>query len=206
MVRENSEVVIICPEMFIPSPTKTCAEWVNSGYKIVGKSRDEHRKMAGRGTSTKNRMVRFVLPLILNALPRPKKHTQLVNRVQLVGQHISDGGWSSRWTHFWRLGVRSSRRIIRTKKHKTGWWFQPLWNILVNRDDYPQCLGKQKMFQTTNQKNKVWTSLRNINHIEDRWYLEHTSYWSASCGPSHRVYPCRGFLETFYFLTHRSPR
>ena len=34
----------------------------------------------------------------------------------------------------------------------TGWWFQPLWKILVRRDDYSQLNGKMKfMFQTTNQ-------------------------------------------------------
>ena len=33
----------------------------------------------------------------------------------------------------------------------TGWWFQPLWKILVSLDDYSQYMEKQKMFQTTNQ-------------------------------------------------------
>ena len=34
----------------------------------------------------------------------------------------------------------------------TGWWFQPLWKILVNGNDYPIYYGKIKiMFQTTNQ-------------------------------------------------------
>ena len=33
----------------------------------------------------------------------------------------------------------------------TGWWFQPLWKILVSWDDYSQHMGKQIMFQTTNQ-------------------------------------------------------
>ena len=33
----------------------------------------------------------------------------------------------------------------------TGWWFQPLWKILVNGKDYPIYYGKQKMFETTNQ-------------------------------------------------------
>ena len=30
-----------------------------------------------------------------------------------------------------------------------GWWFQPLWKILVNWDDYSQYM--EKMFQSTNQ-------------------------------------------------------
>ena len=33
----------------------------------------------------------------------------------------------------------------------TGWWFQPLWKILVSWDDYSQLNGKKK-FQTTSQK------------------------------------------------------
>ena len=37
-------------------------------------------------------------------------------------------------------------------KTKTGWWFEPLWKILVIWDDYPQYMEKYKMFQTTNQK------------------------------------------------------
>ena len=32
-----------------------------------------------------------------------------------------------------------------------GWWFESLWKILVNWDDYSQYMGKYKMFQTTNQ-------------------------------------------------------
>ena len=32
-----------------------------------------------------------------------------------------------------------------------GWWFQPLWKILVNWDDYSKYMGKLKTFQTTNQ-------------------------------------------------------
>jgi hypothetical protein len=27
--------------------------------------------------------------------------------------------------------------MINLFKHLTGWWFQPLWNILVNGKDYP---------------------------------------------------------------------
>ena len=37
------------------------------------------------------------------------------------------------------------------KERQTGWWFEPLWQILVNWDDFSQYMGKQKMFQTTNQ-------------------------------------------------------
>jgi hypothetical protein len=37
-----------------------------------------------------------------------------------------------------------------TKVFITGWWFQPLWKILVSWDYYSQSMGK-KMFQTSNQ-------------------------------------------------------
>ena len=33
----------------------------------------------------------------------------------------------------------------------SGWWFQPLWKILVRLNDHPNYWGKSKMFQTTNQ-------------------------------------------------------
>ena len=40
---------------------------------------------------------------------------------------------------------------IWTLHNFTGWWFQPLWKIVVNWDDHSQ-YGKTKvMFQTTNQ-------------------------------------------------------
>ena len=32
-----------------------------------------------------------------------------------------------------------------------GWWFEPLWKVLLNWDDYSQYIEKKKMFQTTNQ-------------------------------------------------------
>ena len=36
------------------------------------------------------------------------------------------------------------------KKITSGWWFETLWKILVNWDDYSKYMGKSKMFQTTN--------------------------------------------------------
>ena len=41
-----------------------------------------------------------------------------------------------------------------------GLKFEPLWKILVNWDDYSQYMGKQKMFQTTNQE---WFHV--VNHL-----------------------------------------
>ena len=45
----------------------------------------------------------------------------------------------------------------------TGWWFQPLWKILVSWDDYSQYMEK-KMFQTTNQTTNKSSSML-IKHL-----------------------------------------
>ena len=45
----------------------------------------------------------------------------------------------------------------------TGWWFQPLWKILVSWDDYSQYMEKWKMFQTTNQSYVYLSSYRSID-------------------------------------------
>ena len=39
----------------------------------------------------------------------------------------------------------------------TGWWFEPLWKILVNWDDYSQYMGKLKM--ATKPPTRWWFSL-----------------------------------------------
>ena len=41
--------------------------------------------------------------------------------------------------------------MYRQKRILSGWWFQPLWKILVSWDYYSQYMEKEKMFQTTNQ-------------------------------------------------------
>ena len=38
-----------------------------------------------------------------------------------------------------------------TTSYVSGWWFQPLWKILVKWDYCSQYMEKYKMFQTTNQ-------------------------------------------------------
>ena len=47
----------------------------------------------------------------------------------------------------------------------TGWWFEPLWKILVNWDNYSQYMGKWKMFQTTNQLKMLKTKTKNRNPL-----------------------------------------
>ena len=49
----------------------------------------------------------------------------------------------------------------------SGWWFQPLWKILVSWDCYSQYIWKnKKLFQTTNQFSlPPWKSMENC-HLE----------------------------------------
>ena len=51
------------------------------------------------------------------------------------------------WIHLvWKGGLRpkSSRCIDALTTTKSGWWFEPLWKILVNWDDYSQYMGNIK--------------------------------------------------------------
>ena len=47
--------------------------------------------------------------------------------------------------HLWQNGqIHSSRGSCSLSRMSiyTGWWFEPLWKILVNWDDYSQYIGK----------------------------------------------------------------
>ena len=59
------------------------------------------------------------------------------------------------WTQIWRYkrtSTRSETRVFLLQEHIlldgarfpyfSGWWFEPLWKILVNWDDYSQYMGK----------------------------------------------------------------
>ena len=56
------------------------------------------------------------------------------------------------FAHVWQegLSIRAAARrrgviwfsMLIPASNKTGWWFQHLWNILVNGDDYSQYMGK----------------------------------------------------------------
>ena len=83
----------------------------------------------------------------------------------------------------------------------TGWWFEPLWKILVNWDDYSQYMGKSKMFQTTNQiisaslrenqaSEKIFGALPNSSIFQVPWTIQWVqlycmlfSYVLSSCLP-----------------------
>ena len=64
------------------------------------------------------------------------------------------------WWHWLRIEW-IELLLICTIKNVSGWWFQSLWKIFVNWDDYSQYMNKQNMFQTTNQVC--------IRHIKHHW-------------------------------------
>ena len=59
--------------------------------------------------------------------------------------------WTNLYLVDWKKNIskRKKSRFISVdfleKKKQAGWWFEPLWKILVNWDDYSQYMGKQKM-------------------------------------------------------------
>ena len=86
---------------------------------------------------------------------------------------------------------------ISSWKHQslTGWWFQPLWKILVTWDYCSQYMEKYKMFQTTNQdyngQSIHWNSYiktddegspRFFWNLQIHWIEKHTwiSFWSQT--------------------------
>ena len=59
--------------------------------------------------------------------------------------------------HFFHYATRWSWGTYETKTtYISGWWFQPLWKILVSWDYYSQYMEKSNMFQTSNQTYFSW--------------------------------------------------
>jgi hypothetical protein len=48
----------------------------------------------------------------------------------------------------WRILTKNKSDIV---GYPPGWWFQPLWKILVSWGYYSQYMEKKQMLQTTNQ-------------------------------------------------------
>ena len=61
----------------------------------------------------------------------------------------------------------ASLSSLKMSKYLAGWWFQPLWKILVSWDDYSQYMG-EKMIQTTKHLGKLQISLN--------WNWENSPY------------------------------
>ena len=57
------------------------------------------------------------------------------------------GNWNNKWAFEWNRGLSrasntDSKTISEFFNTISGWWFQPLWKILVNGKDYPIYYGK----------------------------------------------------------------
>ena len=71
------------------------------------------------------------------------------------------------------------------KNSVSGWWFEPLWKILVNWDDYSQYMGTQKMFQTTNQicllEKIVVQTFFSVLRKSMFWGYKSVTFWEPLC-------------------------
>ena len=64
---------------------------------------------------------------------------------------IAWGLWKSWWNHWWlrfhgeKLEINVDSLGMEWNKWwwSSGWWFQPIWKILVTWDDYSQSMGKK---------------------------------------------------------------
>ena len=70
-------------------------------------------------------------------------HYQRVSVYPLISQY---NPILSTIKHYWAMLTVNTPPIF-----NPGWWFQPLWKILVNWEDYSQYMGEKNMFQTTSQ-------------------------------------------------------
>ena len=72
----------------------------------------------------------------------PPNHNPSGGAFRFSAANFSPVAWLRRWccedTPSW-----SSKWNCQLETH-TGWWFQPLWKILVNGKDYPIYCGKKK--------------------------------------------------------------
>ena len=74
---------------------------------------------------------------------------RLARKKSLLNDGEIPGSWANKWGDpRWPWNSRKEGR--RFFIMGTGWWFQPIWKILVSWNDYSQYMEK-KMFKTTNQ-------------------------------------------------------
>ena len=69
-----------------------------------------------------------------------RRNTWLIHDTWFIGPFTQtfqplfhDAKWAQRWQR---------EEIVKRDQKITGWWFEPLWKILVNWDDYSQYMGK----------------------------------------------------------------
>ena len=109
--------------------------------------------------------------------------------------HWTTGRLGGLVTHVpWEMGKVGE--ISGPKKKRVGGWPIPLKNRKVNWDDYSQCMGKWKMFQTTNQKRisvvSWWQILINDNNAKTRFQDVFCLWWCFNIDPW-----CDGRMGTF---------
>ena len=77
--------------------------------------------------------------------------------------------WTSGWEPAGQLGsvlmLRFWFKSVDLWTSTTGWWFQPLWKMLVNWDDYSQYMGKYKSCSSHHQLDKVLHWHENISML-----------------------------------------
>ena len=76
-------------------------------------------------------------------------------------------------------------------KYLSGWWFQPLWKILVSWEYYSQHMEKWQLFQTSYSYNQqcwgndgIWYEIMNQQY--DLWVFEDGGSLNTS---GHGFYP-----------------
>ena len=82
-------------------------------------------------------------------------------------------------------------RMVETIWKTPGWWFQPLWKILVNGDDYSQSMGKKcskpaTSLDLTTRLCKWWpvrVALAKVDTLE-RWQADLLSDLATKWGKS----------------------
>ena len=70
-----------------------------------------------------------------------------------------EGPWNVQRRIFWNVHI------------STGWWFHPLWTILVNWDDYSQYMGKYKNIPNHQPVNLFWIALWVLWPSRCRFYM-----------------------------------
>ena len=66
--------------------------------------------------------------------------------------------------------MRTCLRLCNNQFTYAGWWFQPLWKILVSWDYYSQLIWKNKSHVPTHQPDIFWTHFKNAHPLHPNFY------------------------------------
>ena len=92
-------------------------------------------------------------------------------------------GWRSYVTLSWNKFIQV-HEVVKKFTPFSGWWFQPLWKILVSWDDYSQYMEKSKMFQTTNQFSKNKSFPKQQGGLHNPWAMVMKCHEAVEKGPT----------------------